>query len=250
MTRCYLALGGNTGPVEQTFDRALSELGAEPRLALGQSSSLHRTRAVGPRAGDDYLNAVAELDTSLAPLELLDRLMALEDRAGRIRTGRWTPRPLDLDLLFYGSEIIDLPRLTVPHPACWYRRFVLDPLCEVAAGVVHPVKGLTAGGLRERLLVRPLPVALAGGDASARGGLIAQLARGFPEIAPEDWHQAEGAPDPALLFWLGAPRPATPTRAARTAASFDELPIVPRLDATRAADAAEFIGDVLTAALG
>src|SRR5262245_21273994 len=125
MPHCLIALGGNLGAVERSFEGALQRLADAPRCALVAASRLHRTAAVGTDAGPEFLNAAAEVATELAPLELLDLLQSIERDFGRIRGTHWGPRTLDLDLLFYGSEIIDLPRLVVPHPAVWHRRFVL-----------------------------------------------------------------------------------------------------------------------------
>ncbi|HUG94480.1 MAG TPA: 2-amino-4-hydroxy-6-hydroxymethyldihydropteridine diphosphokinase [Planctomycetaceae bacterium] len=252
MVRCYVALGGNVGPVEQTFDRTLAELGADPRLVLGPRSSARRTRAVGARSGGDFLNAAVELHADLPPLELLEVLQELEARHGRTRRGegRWTPRTLDLDLLLYGEQVIDLPGLRVPHPACWYRRFVLDALAEIAGDVVHPEKGATIRELRERLLVRPLPAALAGGDTGLRQTLIQELSSEFVAATVNEWPAAARTEAPALLFWLGEPRPSGPETGAPPAAGFDELPAGSRLDVSQAADAAQEVRDVLTSALG
>ena len=92
----------------------------------------------------DYFNAVAALDTTLPPLELLDALQAIERAAGRERTGHWAPRTLDLDLLLYGEAVIDHPRLTVPHPGIAARDFVLQPLHDLDPDLVIPAAGSLA----------------------------------------------------------------------------------------------------------
>jgi 2-amino-4-hydroxy-6-hydroxymethyldihydropteridine diphosphokinase len=244
MTRCYIALGGNVGPVEQTLEQALDDLAAHPRISLGRISSLYRTQAVGARSGGEFLNAAAELETELQPEDLLDVLHAVEDRHGRARVGRWTPRTLDLDLLLYGDRIIDLPRLRVPHPACWYRRFVLDPLAEIAADVVHPEREATIGELRKRLLVRPLRAALAGGEADLRRTVREQLIGVFADAVIEEWPETGG--EASLVFWLGE----NPRQSDQPSVRFADLPQVSRLDATQAPAPAVFIRDVLSAALG
>ena len=246
MTRAFVSLGGNLGPVERTLEQALRDLDAHPEITVRSHSSWIRTKAVGAGAGDDFLNGVAELHTGLDALELLAVLLKLEDHHGRVRTGHWSPRPLDLDLLLYGDAVIDAPRLRVPHPACWYRRFVLDPLAEIASDVTHPIKGASIAELRDRLLVRPLPVAVAGGSVSARQRLREQLAGTSADLTVSEWNAPA---EVALLFWLGA-APGTERAAAEPAASFEDLPILPRLDISQAADPAVFARDVLTAAVG
>src|SRR5690242_4451407 len=123
MPDCWIALGGNLGPVRQTFADALDLLRDAPGVSIREVSPIHQTRPVGSAAGSEYANAAAALTTDLAPLALLDLLLSIENRLGRVRETHWGPRTLDLDLLLYGSETIDLPRLTVPHPHLWYRRF-------------------------------------------------------------------------------------------------------------------------------
>ncbi|MGH7200576.1 MAG: 2-amino-4-hydroxy-6-hydroxymethyldihydropteridine diphosphokinase, partial [Planctomycetaceae bacterium] len=227
MPRCLIALGGNVGEVERTFDRALELLDDDPQLIVGRRSSLHRTAAVGDASSPSFLNAAAELRTALDPLSLLDRLQAVEQSLGRRREQRWGPRPLDLDLLFHGEAIIEHPRLRVPHPACWYRRFALDPLVEIAAEFVHPEKQLSIEALRSRLLPRPLPIALAGGDAE-RTAVLAALEPEFPEVAFSHWPRQSRAVSArsgaAIIAWWPG----------RDAPAFSSLPVVPRLDLSEA----------------
>jgi 2-amino-4-hydroxy-6-hydroxymethyldihydropteridine diphosphokinase len=178
----WIALGGNLGDVDATFANALSLLDRTPEIDVLQVSPVHRTSPVGAHAGDSFVNAVARLSSTLEPLELLDRLQSIETQLGRVRWVRWGPRTLDLDLLMFGEEVIDHPRLHVPHPACWYRRFVLDPWVEIGADVVHPVKRLTIGALRDRLLVRPMSITLVGGVRERRDELLRTLKLALPEI--------------------------------------------------------------------
>lgn len=129
-TRVAIGLGSNLdNPVAQ-IEQALRELDQLPQTQLLASSPLYGSKAVGPTQ-PDYVNACACLQTQLAPLTLLDALQALEQAHKRVRKAHWGPRTLDLDLLLYGNQSIDLPRLTVPHPYLCERNFVLYPLADI-----------------------------------------------------------------------------------------------------------------------
>ncbi len=131
----FVALGANLGHAAQALRDALTALGDTPGVRLVQASRLYRTAPV-QSTGPDYVNAVAEVSTTLTAPALLDALQAIEDGAGRQRPYRNAPRTLDLDLLLYGSARIDSPRLTVPHPRMAQRAFVLVPLAEIARALV------------------------------------------------------------------------------------------------------------------
>jgi 2-amino-4-hydroxy-6-hydroxymethyldihydropteridine diphosphokinase len=141
--RAFVGLGGNLGPVAQTFDAALAALAALPGTRVVARSPLYRNPPLGDAAQPDFLNAVAELETTQPPLALLDALLATERRFGRERPDavRWAPRTLDLDLLLYGDATLDLPGLQVPHPALHQRAFVLRPLADIAPALVVPGHG-------------------------------------------------------------------------------------------------------------
>jgi 2-amino-4-hydroxy-6-hydroxymethyldihydropteridine diphosphokinase len=156
MTTCLIGLGGNLGTVPQTIVGALQLLSQSPGVRVERWSSLYQTAPVGESAGSEFTNAAAQLETTLSAHELLSVLLSVENQFGRQREVVWGPRTLDLDLLFFGDEVInDPPVLHVPHSGCWYRRFVLDPLFELAPAFVHPEKRRTIAELRDRLLVRP-----------------------------------------------------------------------------------------------
>ena len=134
----YIALGSNVGDRAGHFNAALAGLAGTGGVQLRACSSLYETSAVGPEQ-PDYLNAVVVAQVELPPLALLERLRALERASGRVRRERWGPRTLDLDLLLYGERVVEEPGLSVPHPELHRRRFVLEPLVEVAPWAVHPV---------------------------------------------------------------------------------------------------------------
>jgi 2-amino-4-hydroxy-6-hydroxymethyldihydropteridine diphosphokinase len=142
VTRAYVGLGANLGDREATLRAAVGALAAEEGVEVVSVSVLRETQPVGVGQQPLYLNGAAELQTKLTARELLDLLLALEQRFGRTRVpGEHTPRTLDLDLLLYGDEVIDEPGLHVPHPRLHERRFVLEPLAELAPGLVVPGRG-------------------------------------------------------------------------------------------------------------
>lgn len=159
MRDCWIGIGGNLGNSREFFDAAWSELSLQPELQLGRRSGIYHTTPVGQAAGATYTNAVFSICTSLLPIELLTRLQAVEIALGRKRTVRWGSRPIDLDILFADQLVLDEPRLTIPHPAAWYRRFVIDPLHEVSPTLHHPVLRQTVAELKARLSIRPLIIA-------------------------------------------------------------------------------------------
>jgi 2-amino-4-hydroxy-6-hydroxymethyldihydropteridine diphosphokinase len=142
VTRAYVGLGANLGDRERTLRAAVDALGVEEAIEVVAVSTLRETDPVGVGDQPRFLNGVAALETSLGARELLDRLLAVEQRYGRVRVpGEHGPRTLDLDLLLYGDETIDEPGLAVPHPRIHERRFVLEPLAELAPGLVVSGRG-------------------------------------------------------------------------------------------------------------
>jgi 2-amino-4-hydroxy-6-hydroxymethyldihydropteridine diphosphokinase len=128
----FIGLGSNLGDREATIRSALRELEGQNDIRVVCCSALHETEPVGGPPGQPcYLNAVAELETSLSPRELLGRLLAIEQRHGRQRSVPDGARTLDLDLLLCGERVIDEPDLIVPHPRMWERSFVMQPLAEI-----------------------------------------------------------------------------------------------------------------------
>ena len=147
MSLAYIALGANLDDPVAQIGAALTALTQWPEVRLMQSSSLYRTAPLGVSGQEDYINAVASLQTSLSPEALLEGLLALETRFGRRRDYHLAPRTLDLDLLLYDERCLDTPRLCLPHPRMHLRAFVLVPLCEIAPDCCIPGRGLARAWL-------------------------------------------------------------------------------------------------------
>lgn len=142
MCRVFIGLGGNLGEPLARFLEVRKALDAHRQIAVVASSPLYRTVPVGGPAGQPhYLNAVLELATNLAPLELLDYCRELEQRGGRRRDERWSARTIDIDLLFVDDLVCSTSQLTLPHPRLHERSFVLQPLSDLAADLIHPQSG-------------------------------------------------------------------------------------------------------------
>ena len=143
MTSAFVGIGTNLGDRQATIAAALALLAAEESMELVAVSTLRETEPVGYRDQPSFLNGAAQLETDLRPRALLDRLLAIERRLGRVRGEgpRFGPRTIDLDLLVYGDQTIDEPGLTVPHPRLSERRFALEPLAELAPGLEIPGSG-------------------------------------------------------------------------------------------------------------
>lgn len=147
----YVGLGANLGDRRAALQAALRGLAAHPQVRLARVSSLYETAPVGVTDQPEFLNAVAAVETTLAPRPFLDVLLHLENSLGRVRTVRWGPRVIDLDLLLYGAQTVSLPGLDVPHPRLRERAFVLAPLAEVAPDLALPGDGKKVAELAEIL---------------------------------------------------------------------------------------------------
>jgi 2-amino-4-hydroxy-6-hydroxymethyldihydropteridine diphosphokinase len=142
VARAYIGLGANLGSREETLRRALELLAAEPHVEVVQVSAFRETEPVGVVDQPRFVNAAAALETTLGPRRLLDVLLGVEQRLGRIRDGlRWGPRIVDVDLLLYDDDVVDEPGLHVPHPRLYQRRFVLEPLAELDPELAIPGLG-------------------------------------------------------------------------------------------------------------
>lgn len=144
MAGAWVGLGSNLEQPREQVQRALRELAELKQTRLLAASPLYATEAIGPAGQPDYINAVAQLDTALTAYQLLSELQAIEQAHERVRSVRWGPRTLDLDLLLFDGLISDDPTLTVPHPRMHERSFVLAPLADIAPDIVIPGRGHVA----------------------------------------------------------------------------------------------------------
>lgn len=144
LVTAFIALGSNLNdPVAQVREGLLA-LAALPQTRLVRASSLYQNPPAGHREQPDFVNAVAEIETRLAPRALLDGLLAIERSRGRVRDFPNAPRTLDLDIVLFGEQVIDEPGLTIPHPRMLERAFVLVPLAEIAPTATVPGAGRAA----------------------------------------------------------------------------------------------------------
>ncbi len=150
-TTAYIGLGSNLGDRHRSIREALKALDHNAEIEVGRVSDIKETAPLGQVSEPYYLNAVAELKTTLDPEGLLHVLMMTEDVLGRTRRSKWGPRTIDLDLLLFGSEIIRLPDLIVPHPQMHLRSFVLDGLCQLDRDLRHPLFNEPVWELTRRL---------------------------------------------------------------------------------------------------
>ncbi len=148
----YLGLGSNLGRRKKNVAAALNALERTRGIEVVRASSLYETEPMGGPANQDaYINAVVEVATTLSARRLLDVCLNIEGSLGRKRSIRWGPRTIDLDILAYDREICATEALTIPHPMMHQRRFVLEPLVEIAPDFVHPVLERTARDILDTL---------------------------------------------------------------------------------------------------
>jgi len=135
----YLGLGSNLGNRQNNLDEAMGFL--SQRFQVAKVSSVYDTEPIGSIGQPRFLNLVCQIYTRLAPVGLLTLVKGIESKLGRVPGGSNAPRPIDIDILFYGDQIVETPELVIPHPRLTERAFVLIPLAEIAPDLVHPVSG-------------------------------------------------------------------------------------------------------------
>lgn len=145
-TEVYLLLGGNAGNRAENIARALQLIEDHCGPILLQSN-LYETEAWGLKDQPAFLNKAVKIATTLSPLELLKTVKSIEGKVGRTATVKWGPREIDIDIIFYGNEVLHTTNLVIPHPYMQERRFVLAPLNEIAPEVIHPVLDKTVSQL-------------------------------------------------------------------------------------------------------
>ncbi len=139
----YIGIGSNLGDRLGNCRRAIEAISSDERNQIMRCSPFYHTEPVGEKEQNWFFNGALAVETSLGPRKLLDFLLAVEERMGRVRGERWGPRVIDLDILFYGQEVIQEPGLQIPHPRLHIRRFVLAPLQDIAPHFRHPLLGKT-----------------------------------------------------------------------------------------------------------
>lgn len=149
----YISLGSNLGDRTTYLNKAIQSIREHPRLTLSRLSHFYETEPItlNGESHNAYINACAQIKTTFNEVRLFRELEKIEAQHGRTREYRWAPRTLDLDLLFFDGEIFRSKSLIIPHPEAHRRRFVLEPLAEIAPNLIHPVKGVSISKLLKSL---------------------------------------------------------------------------------------------------
>jgi len=150
-TIAYIGIGSNLGDKLFNCRHSIDKINQLPRCHVIACSSIFKTEPEGVAGQDWYANCVAQVTTTRHPHQLLKGLLSIESDMGRIRKKRWEARIIDLDILLFGQEIIESNNLVIPHPLLHIRRFVLEPLVQLAPNLVHPVLKLTISQLLNKL---------------------------------------------------------------------------------------------------
>ena len=192
-TPVWISLGGNLGDRQAILEAALRLLDQTSGVVVSQVSSFRETRPVGGPSGQGiFLNAAARLDTTLTPRELLGVTQGIENQLGRVRSIRWGERTLDVDILIYGSEFVDEPDLKLPHPRLAIRRFVLEPLVEIAPEAVDVRTRRTVAELLARLNLRPFYLAVDESIQIKVPRLLIQLEQLLPGVPIRQFSDIKG----------------------------------------------------------
>jgi 2-amino-4-hydroxy-6-hydroxymethyldihydropteridine diphosphokinase len=150
MVQVYIGLGSNLGDRANYLYQALVEISNSQQIIIKKYSSVYESEPVGKKNQPQFLNMVAELESTLLPQDLLRRLKEIENTLGRTHTEDWGPREIDLDILYYGSEVFNDEKLQLPHPEIANRRFVLVPMKEIAGEFLDPMQHLSMTELLRR----------------------------------------------------------------------------------------------------
>ena len=136
MCRAFIGIGSNLGDRIHYCKSAIDEIGRFAKIV--KVSSIYETEPVGKEDQPEFINCVAEIETDLSPQNLLKDLNSVEEKLDRVRHEKWGPRTIDLDIIFYNDRVIKDEKLEIPHPRAHQRRFVLEPICEIAPKFIHP----------------------------------------------------------------------------------------------------------------
>jgi len=154
--KALIGVGSNLGLAAENCEKAISLLNNSESIQVTAHSSLYQSEPVGKKDQPWFINCAVEVNTSLAPEELLQYLLNIEQQFGRKRKEKWGPRIIDLDILDYEGKIFNSKTLTLPHPEMTQRRFVLEPLSEIAGSTIHPLEKKTILDLLKELPQKPL----------------------------------------------------------------------------------------------
>ncbi|MFQ5965730.1 MAG: 2-amino-4-hydroxy-6-hydroxymethyldihydropteridine diphosphokinase [Candidatus Scalinduaceae bacterium] len=153
MAKVYVGLGSNLGNREKNLVSAITKINACKGIHVVNKSGFYKTKPIGGPAQPDYVNCVLELDTDITPQKLLEKCKRIESELGRTRGVRWGPRVIDIDILLYGSKVVNDHNLKIPHENMHTRIFVLEPLYEISPDLKHPILKKTIFELMKELKV-------------------------------------------------------------------------------------------------
>ncbi len=190
MAESLIGLGSNLGDRAALLQQAVAEISRLPSTRITALSRCHETVAASGGQQPGFLNAVARIETSLLPIELLAHLQSIENRLGRVRAERWGVRTVDLDILLYDRQILRMADLQIPHPRMAWRRFVLAPAAEIAGEMIHPTSEWTIGELLRLLDQADDYVAICGPPGAGKTQLAVRVAssvcgRVLSDVTPE-----------------------------------------------------------------